>query len=586
MKRKFIIALTLAVMMTTTTMAKAEILKDETVYGSLNSDGTVGSIKVVNHLYGESSEPYYIDYGSYKNIKNLSNNVNPEVNGSEVKWPTSVFKDSGLYYEGNVEKQLPVTIGIKYFLDDKELKGEELAGKSGKLRLELKVTFNNEGNTSSNLMAQIQVVADQEVFTNIKTEGSKVVVGKKANISFVALPSKEQSFVLEMDGKDMELEPINITLIPATISVPQDIKSDMDKLTEGLGELEKGSTSLVTGMDKLSLGMGTLRYGMDGLHIGLNKIYGATNEIKSQSGQLMEGINDFHKGLSTLQSESKAMVGAVGALQGGLQEVAKGSNGFNEGIKGISSGITGVNGALSEVAGGMNNLTKSHESLVALAKELQGSSDPKVQALANGVLQEAAALQGLNNGVTQSSYGLGEIDKNTKTLKEGYNEFNKGVASIAENTKQMEEQMEKLPDGIGTMKDSFGAIKYGTSRIFGGYDEINKGLETMTKETKTIPIAIDKLKEGQSGVKNGISKLGNEGIHTMRTTLESSLQDSILGDKADSVKGSFVHEKNSNTTVQFLLRTPAIEKVEEKKQAAEVKEEKKGFIKRLLDLFK
>ncbi|MPM55138.1 hypothetical protein SDC9_101931 [bioreactor metagenome] len=72
----------------------------------------------------------------------------------------------------------------------------------------------------------------------------------------------------------------------------------------------------------------------------------------------------------------------------------------------------------------------------------------------------------------------------------------------------------------------------------------------------------------------------------MRTTLETSLQDSILGDKADSVKGSFVHEKNSNTTVQFLLRTPAIEKVEEKKQATEVKEEKKGFMKRLLALFK
>lgn len=585
MKRKFVIALSLAVMMTTSTIANAQVLKDETVYGSLNSDGTVASIKVVNHIYGESNEAYYVDYGNYKNIKNLSNTITPEIKDNEVKWPLSAIKDKGLYYEGNIEKQLPVNIGIKYFLDDKEVKAEDLGGKSGKLKLQLKVSFNNSEN-SSNPMAQIQVVVDQDIFTNIKTAGSKVVVGKKANISFVALPSKDQSFELEMDGKDIELEPISITLIPATVSVPQDIKSDMNKLTEGLGELEKGSNSLVSGMDKLSFGMGSLRQGMDGLHGGISSIYGATSEIKGESSKLLGGMNDFYAGLNRLQSESNTMVGAVGSLQGGLEEVAKGSNGFNEGIKGISSGITGVNSALSQLSGGMDTLTKSHESLAALAKELQGSSDPKVQALASGVLQEAAALQGLNKGLAQSSNGLGEIQKNTNIFMQGYNEYNKGVASIAENTKTMAREMSKLPEGIGTMKGGFGTIRYGTSRIFGGYEEINKGLGTMAKETQALPSAIDKITDGQKGVKDGISKLGNEGIHTMKTTLETSLQDSILGDKADAVKGSFVNEKNSNTTVQFLLRTPAIEKAEVKKEKTEVKEEKKGFFQRLLDLFK
>lgn len=585
MKRKFIIALSLAVMMTTSTIANAQVLKDETVYGSLNSDGTVASIKVVNHIYGESNEAYYVDYGNYKIIKNLSSNITPEIKDNEVKWPVSAIKDKGLYYEGNIEKQLPVNIGIKYFLDDKEIKAENLGGKSGKLKLQLKVSFNNSEN-SSNPMAQIQVVADQDIFTNIKTEGSKVVVGKKANISLVALPSKEQSFELEMDGKDIELEPISITLIPATISVPQDIKSDMNKLTEGLGELEKGSNSLVSGMDKLSFGMGSLRQGMDGLHGGISSIYGATSEIKDESSKLLGGMNDFYAGLNRLQSESNTMVGAVGALQGGLEEVAKGSNGFNEGIKGISSGITGVNSALSQLSGGMDSLTKSHESLAALAKELQGSSDPKVQALASGVLQEAAALQGLSKGLAQSSNGLEEIQKNTNIFMQGYNEYNKGVASLAENTKTMAREMSKLPEGIGTMKDGFGTIRYGTSRIFGGYEEINKGLGTMAKETQGLPSAIDKITDGQKGVKDGISKLGNEGIHTMKTSLETSLQDSILGDKTDAVKGSFVNEKNSNATVQFLLRTPAIEKAEVKKEKTEVKEEKKGFFQRILDLFK
>ncbi|MPN13252.1 hypothetical protein SDC9_160573 [bioreactor metagenome] len=169
---------------------------------------------------------------------------------------------------------------------------------------------------------------------------------------------------------------------------------------------------------------------------------------------------------------------------------------------------------------------------------------------------------------------------------QGYNEYNKGLASLAENTKTMAREMSKLPEGIGTMKDGFGTIRYGTSRIFQGYEEINKGLGTMAKETQALPSAIDKITDGQKGVKDGISKLGNEGIHTMKTTLETSLQDSILGDKTDSVKGSFVNEKNSNTTVQFLLRTPAIEKAEVKKEKTEVKEEKKGFIQRFLDLFK
>lgn len=592
MNKKLISALLAFSIVSSGTVVYGKTAKDETVYASLKSDGSTAEIKIVNHIYGRDDKDYYTDYGNYKDIKNLSGFEKPMVNGSEIKWPMGLIKDKGLYYEGTIEKQLPVNIQIKYYLDDKEIKAEELGGKSGHVKIAFKVNFDSKDkDLASQLMAQIQVAASQDVFKNIVTEGSKVVVGKKTTISFVALPPKEQSFVLEMDGNDIELEPINITLIASGSAIPEDISKDLNKLTDGLGELSEGSKGIEDGIDELVNGTKKLKNGMVELNFGIETLSKASNEAAAGTVQISNGMNELHKGMLQAAKDSEGLVAGINSLSNGLGELAKNSSAFDSGISGLNDGINGLSTGMEGLSSGMSNLKAGHDQLALLAQALLSDpnlkNNPQIQALAGGVISEAQGINSLTQGIKQSAGGIKEIGKNTKALKEGYAQFNNGIGTVAENTKFMAGQVSKLPEGLKVMADNFNTLKNGTNQIFGGFGEMSKALNTIDKQTSSIPTNIEKLTTGQNEIKNGVSKLRKDGIDTMKAELKGSIEDSVLGGNKKVSYTSFAdNERNINSTVQFILRTPAIKKPEAKKVVQEEKLEKKGLIARLIDLFK
>jgi len=135
MKRFLSITLIIFTLISFTTIAFAEVLKNETVYVNLNYDGKTENIVVVNHISGDSNKDVFIDYGKYDNLEVLVNNVEPIMEANQIKWPTEILKSQDIYYEGTIIKTLPLKLDIKYFLDNKEIKGEDLAGKSGKLKI-------------------------------------------------------------------------------------------------------------------------------------------------------------------------------------------------------------------------------------------------------------------------------------------------------------------------------------------------------------------------------------------------------------------------------------------------------------------
>ena len=63
MKKLLSILIVLTLILSTFSLSFAEVLKDETIYVNLDYNGSAQNIKVVNRIYGESNEKYYIDYG-------------------------------------------------------------------------------------------------------------------------------------------------------------------------------------------------------------------------------------------------------------------------------------------------------------------------------------------------------------------------------------------------------------------------------------------------------------------------------------------------------------------------------------------
>lgn len=567
-------------------LAASEVKKDETIYVNLKSDGTVAKIKVVNHIYGSDNASHFTDYGNYSNVKNMTGKETPEISGDAIKWPMELLRKGDIYYEGTIDKELPVALKIKYFLDGKEISPKDLGGKSGHLRIDIEITHSNAVDwDKAKLLTQIQLTADLDVFKEIKTAGSRVVVGKKANITFVAMPPGNQSFRFEAEGENIYLDPISITVVPSTISLSGDMKSGLEQLTDGLNKMGDGTSELAEGAKALTSGTGELKAGMAQLDKGVGSLYKGSKELSKNTHSLKSGIDQYYDGLKQMAGQGDQLISGFGQLSTGMETLGQKGNEIQQGLGQINEGLKAVDKGNAELSQGLDQLAAGHTQLMQLASMYANSNDPMLRKLAEGVIQEGEGLQKLNAGLKESSKGLGTIAGSTNQLYQGYGEYNTGIVTMAGSMKQMSQGVGALPAAMKQLVKGFEALKTGLDRYFGGVVEISKALGLLRENTKSLPQNTDKLLKGQTQLKDGIVSV-DKGLAEMSQEINSSLGGLTAGDQKNSYQSFADNEKNKNSTVQFVMRTAAIERPEKAKADFKPVEEKKSFVDRILALFK
>lgn len=145
--------------------------KDENVYVSLNDDGGVAGVYVVNE-YDLDEDTELTDYGDYVQVENLTSDVRMTLENGVVTVNASKGK---FYYKGILEdKSIPWDISITYLLDGKKITTDELAGKSGSLKILLEVKENPESVEGffENYLMQATVTLNTEKCSSIKAEGA------------------------------------------------------------------------------------------------------------------------------------------------------------------------------------------------------------------------------------------------------------------------------------------------------------------------------------------------------------------------------------------------------------------------------
>ena len=111
-----------------------EVKKDESVYVTLKSDGTENEKIVSDWIHSSDRNATVTDKSSLEEIKNVKGEEKPVQDGENITW---TLKDNDLYYQGKSTKQLPISVSIKYYLDGAEISKEDIAGKSGKVKISL-----------------------------------------------------------------------------------------------------------------------------------------------------------------------------------------------------------------------------------------------------------------------------------------------------------------------------------------------------------------------------------------------------------------------------------------------------------------
>lgn len=246
--------------------------KSETVYVNLDNSGAQKSIKVSDWIHVPQGGVYVDDVTNLTSIVNVKDDSKPEINGQTLRWHLGT---TDLYYQGDYSGRLPLDFKITYSLDGQEYTPSEIAGKSGKLKITIKmnnvdpytVKVNGVNMTMYNPMLVVGGVSlSENKFQNISVENGRVVGNGNTQYAVLAgFPgineslglSKLQSsgdssytfndtFVISADVTNFEIGNFMFSALPiASLNIGlNNISDSVDSLRSNLQKLQNVQRSL------------------------------------------------------------------------------------------------------------------------------------------------------------------------------------------------------------------------------------------------------------------------------------------------------------------------------------------------------
>ncbi|WP_163583431.1 YhgE/Pip domain-containing protein [Gracilibacillus saliphilus] len=564
--------------------ASATAPKDEVIYATLQPNGEELNMYVVNSFEVEEQEKL-VDYGNYTNVKNLTDLSEITKEGDEISFTTS---EETFYYQGDLEnKPLPWDFTIHYQLDGEEVNPEELLGQEGHLQIEIETSANEDVNSIffENYLLQISLSLDSELYQNIEAgEGTIANAGKNKQVTFTVMPEKEENFLLEADVTDFEMEGIEISAVPSSMSIDSpdtdDVTEDFETLSDATAEIDEAVGELADGISELNNGVSSLKNGSSDYQDGIT-------QINNGSADLISGSKSIDQALITMKNsiDQDVETGDFSALQDGLVQIA-------DGLKEASDGLTILKENYSQA---YQTLDKSINAIPANVseEEIQGLDlSEEDQRVVDKLVSTYEAVSTAKSTYEKVSKAFEAV---TPTLNEVSSSQNKMASSLETMAEQIEaasegmdiqEGLKELQEGLATLSDNYQEFHAGLKEYTNGVDELSNAYQDLHNGIVELEDGTTELEEGASELHDGTTELADS-----TSDLPDQMQDEIDEmindyDKSDFDAESFVSDKNENVqTVQFVIKTESITQDEEDDEEEETEEEK-SFWDRLLDLFR
>ena len=491
--------------------SEKEIGKEETVYVLADSTGKERKVIVSDHLINDENKDTIEDASTLKDIENVKGDETFKQDGSKLTWQAD---GNDIYYQGTSTKETPVSQTITYSLDGKEVKPEELAGKSGKVTIRFDYT-NNEtvktkiGGKEEEIyvpFAAISGMVLDDSFSNVKVTNGKVISDGKNNIVVgYALPGLKES--LDVDDSDFDgdvsipdyvevtadvenfsLSTTMTVVMNATNFISKDGDADLsevddmlDTLTDATDQLKDGSGELADGVDTLKSKMGEFKDGVGTLKNGIK-------DYTDGASTLSTGIGTLKSGVDTLAGSVPTLISGVGTLKDGSASAAKGASSLKDGAGTLKKGA-------KDVSTGANTLSK-------------GASD-----LSTGANTLSTGVNDLSTGADTLSTGASDLSTGADTLAAGASSLNTGVQTLAKGVKDLNTAVN---GGETTLAGGASAVSAGVDTFVGKLgdmattlqtkkDQINANLQANGTSIENAQATIDSLKSAQSNLMNGIS---------------------------------------------------------------------------------
>lgn len=335
-------------------LAESTTTKDESVYVILNADGSVSDVTVSDTLHNEDGFKNYQDTSDLTDVQNLKSDEAVQKTDNGYTWTTD---DTNVYYQGKSNAALPLETSISYELDGKQIDPDDLAGKSGHLKMTVNVTNTQKKEYTVNgvtyevakpFYTVVGGMFDNETFKNITIDHGMTQDDSSSNIAAaVMMPGLKDSLGQLLTGdlsslNDYLFDSITIEADVTDFSSPTMMmaaSTDLSALKKEMKEDKLEGTDLFSQLDELDAATQKLIDGSKTLYEGADKLKDGANQVNDGVGTLVNGTSTLTDGTSQLaEGASSALAGAT-ALQSGLGQLSSNNAALNSGMSQVADAI-------------------------------------------------------------------------------------------------------------------------------------------------------------------------------------------------------------------------------------------------------
>lgn len=524
--------------------------KTETVYVKSDAKGNPREITVQTKLKNTSDGDTIEDYTNLTDIKNKEGDEAFTQNADgTIEWENH---GEDITYEGTGSEELPVDVNISYELDGQPIEPEELAGKSGSL----KIRFDYKNKTTQTIKIegkeeQVSVpfavistmLLSEDHASNIKVENGKVmdIDGQKLVVGY-ACPGLTKSLKLTTyeptedidipeyvevmaDVTDFSLD-FTATIISSGLLEDMDLKdlddvdemSDnmkkleeaTDKLSDGAGTLEDGMKKYQTYLDQYLSGVTALDQGAGALESGLQVMNEKKGDLQAGATLLKESLTTLHDTLAAIQLPQGSSVDLSG-METAAKQLEADETKLNEVLTEMGTGLAEMQELAKEAAGYQTIVETQLETAktaldaidwTKLDQAVRADSQTKADAAIDSAMKKALENYGLSAEQIQAA--AGEVKTEVNGAMDQISVSDEAKAQI----KKAKEALEAIPTitipevslDTGKLTETLNDMQK-QMKILAGYST------TLGTVSQTAAAALQELQTGLTALQTGTAQL-------------------------------------------------------------------------------
>lgn len=308
----------------------------------------------------------------------------------------------------------PVTMKVTYMLDGKEIKPEDLVGKSGKVTIRFDYTNNQKKTVTINGKKQTVAVPftmitgmmlPTDVFSNVEvTNGKLTKVGDNIVAVGMTMPGLKDTMNLKFNDKSLDLD------IPEYFELTADVKDFSLDMT-----MSVATSNLLSDMNADDITLDDLKKTVASLDDAATQLADGTVTLQDGTQQLSDAIPALTDGVDQLNTGASSLKDGIYAYADGAASAYEGSVSLNDNMKTYADGIGTLYNTLKD-----NNLDSSVASAADGASELAAGAltlDAGIDSALSGAGQLVTGADALSGGLTKLEAGSDQLVAGTNKLK-------------------------------------------------------------------------------------------------------------------------------------------------------------------------